>query len=182
MKVTIFQDSDSESPRNWDNMGTMIAFHGRYCLGDEGHGFDHRDFNGWDELEAAIVKEHPGGVILPLYLFDHSGITMNTTGFHCTWDSGRVGFIVASAKAIREAFMVKRITKSVRERATASLVSEVKTYSQYIEGDVYGYTVEDDGDVVDSCSGFYGSDPFTNGMSESIDKEYHDALREAVDA
>ena len=35
-------------------------------------------------------------VILPLYLFDHSGITMNTTGFNCRWDSGVVGWVYAN--------------------------------------------------------------------------------------
>ena len=30
-------------------------------------------------------------LMLPLYLYDHSGITMNTTGFSCPWDSGQVG-------------------------------------------------------------------------------------------
>ena len=47
-----------------------------------------------------IVKEE--NVILPLYLYDHSGITMNTTGFSCGWDSGVVGFIYCSKKDFRE--------------------------------------------------------------------------------
>ena len=34
-------------------------------------------------------------LMLPLYLYDHSGITMNTTGFSCPWDSGQVGWIYA---------------------------------------------------------------------------------------
>lgn len=33
-------------------------------------------------------------LMLPLYLYDHSGITMNTTGFSCPWDSGQVGWIL----------------------------------------------------------------------------------------
>lgn len=179
--IRIEQDCDAESPRKWDNMGTMIAFHSRYDLGDDDHGFSSSDFNGWDELEAAIVKAHPGGIILPLYLYDHSGITMNTTGFSCPWDSGKVGFIVASAAKIRENFMVKRITAKIRERALESLVAEVETFDQYIRGDVYYYVVKDDnGNVSDSCGGFYGSDPFKNGMAENIDTSLHDKLREAA--
>ena len=35
--------------------------------------------------------------------------------------------------------------------------SEVKQYSQYLEGDVYGFAIEDpDGNDMDSCWGFYG--------------------------
>ena len=42
-------------------------------------------------------------LMLPLYLYDHSGITMNTTGFSCPWDSGQVGWIYASKEdALRE--------------------------------------------------------------------------------
>lgn len=35
-------------------------------------------------------------VILPLFLYDHSGITMSTSVFSCPWDSGQVGWIYAS--------------------------------------------------------------------------------------
>ena len=31
----------------------------------------------------SLVEQMEGMVILPLYLYDHSGITMNTTGFSC---------------------------------------------------------------------------------------------------
>ena len=96
--IVITADSDPENPRDWDNLGTMAAFHQRYRLGDTDHGIDHRDYSSWDEMEAAIIRANPGCVILPLYLYDHSGIRMNTSGFHCPWDSGQVGFIFVSAK------------------------------------------------------------------------------------
>lgn len=179
--IRIEQDEDAENPRQWDNMGTMIAFHGRYDLGDKDHGYNAKDYNGWDDFREALEKANPKGIVLPLYLFDHSGITMNTTGFHCPWDSGQVGFIVASADKIRECFVTKRITNKVRQRAHEVLIGEVETFDQYIRGDVYGFVVEDDdGNVTDSCWGFFGSDPFENGMSDHIDKSLHDKLREAA--
>lgn len=180
--IRIKQDSGAQSPRCNDNMATMIAFHGRYKLGDEGHGFRTEDYNGWDEMEDAILREHGrDAVILPLFLYDHSGITMNTTGFACRWDSGQVGFIVASKAAIRENYGIHRITAKQRERAVLHLVAEVEEYAQYLEGDVYGFVVEDDnGNVVDSCWGFYGSDPFKNGMSDHFKPEQYDALRVAA--
>ncbi len=166
-------DGNGESPREWNNMGTMVCFHQRYRLGDK-HEYDARDYNGWDDFGNTLLEtDYPGGVILPLYLYDHSGITMNTTGFSCTWDSGQVGFIIASAEKIRENFMAKRITKKVRERALALLVSEVNVYDQYIRGEVYGYTItDDDGSHIDSCGGFYGSDPKDNGMMDNAPSEY----------
>lgn len=177
--VRIKHDDGPESPREWDNMGTMICFHRRYNLGDK-HEYRADDYAGWDEMEDAILKDNPGGVILPLYLYDHSGITMNTTGFSCPWDSGQVGFIVASAAKIRECFGVKRITAKVRARALESLRGEVEVYDQYLTGEVYGFEVlDEDGEVTDSCWGFFGRDPFENGISDHIPKELHEALRNA---
>jgi hypothetical protein len=36
--LEIFPDEPYESPREWDNLGTMICFHRRYNLGDK-HNF-----------------------------------------------------------------------------------------------------------------------------------------------
>ena len=46
----------------------------------------------------SIVEALGKYVILPLYLYDHSGITMSTGPFSCPWDSGQVGWIYASKK------------------------------------------------------------------------------------
>ena len=34
-ELKIVQDTDPESPRTWDNLGTMVCFHKRYELGDK---------------------------------------------------------------------------------------------------------------------------------------------------
>jgi hypothetical protein len=39
--------------------------------------------------------------ILPVYLYDHSGLTINTTGFTCPWDSGQIGWIYASHEQVK---------------------------------------------------------------------------------
>lgn len=49
-----------------------------------------------DKLVARLLEERV--VMLPLYLYDHGGITINTTGFHCPWDSGQVGWIHTTVK------------------------------------------------------------------------------------
>ena len=50
-----------------------------------------------------LLEQSGKFVILSLYLYDHSGITMNTTGFSCPWDSGQVGWIYADADCIKKA-------------------------------------------------------------------------------
>jgi hypothetical protein len=103
---------------------------------------------------AAIDKV---AVVLPLYLYDHSGITMRTSPFSCPWDSGQVGWIYVPLTKVREEYGVKRVTKRVRDLVTKVLVQEVETYDQMLTGQVYGVIIEDeDGDQLDSLWGMYG--------------------------
>ena len=169
-----YQEDSPESPRCWDNLGTMVCFHKRYNLGDK-HDYKSGDYDGWDEMEKDIIKRENVGVILPLYLYDHSGITMNTTGFSCNWDSGRVGFIFISKKKMLEEYGGKVVTQKLKDRVEGYLKGEVETYDQYLTGDVYGYKVFkvetcDKGceheEELDSCWGIYGEE---NCMSEGVD-------------
>jgi hypothetical protein len=95
-------------------------------------------------------------VILPVYLYDHSGLAMNTTGFHCPWDSGQVGFIYVTLDDVWKEFGVMRVSKKLRARVEDMLRSEVETYDDFLGGRIYGYTVEVDGEEVDACWGFVG--------------------------
>lgn len=159
-KIRIEPDGDPQNPRGDDdgNIGKMICFHRRYDLGDK-HDYRHEDYGGWEAMEAAIREKEEVAVILPLYLYDHSGITINTTGFSCGWDSGQVGFIFVSKAKLREFYLKKRLTASFLEKVKEWLRDEVKTYDQYLTGDVYGYVIEDsDGNEMDSCWGFYGEE------------------------
>jgi hypothetical protein len=165
-RIKIIQDNDPYSPRENDNLGKMVCFHGRYNLGDK-HDYDHRDYSGWEEQREAISKNEDVCVILPLYLYDHSGITISTSPFSCPWDSGQVGWILVSKKKVREEYGVKRINQKLVEKVTGILEAEVKEYDQYLTGDVYGYEIyelktcsegHEHEEFVDSCWGFYGEE------------------------
>jgi hypothetical protein len=156
--IRIQPDDHNESPRtDFDNMGTMVCFHGRYDLGDKDHGIRHEDYNGWDAMEEALRKEHDAAIILPIYLYDHSGLTINTTGFSCRWDSGRIGLIYVSKATLRKEYSTKRVTKDVLEKAERVLLGEVETYDQFLRGDIYGYVIDSaEEEHIESCWGFYG--------------------------
>ena len=126
--VKVVQDPDPMSPLEWDNLGVIACWHRRYNLG---HVQPKESPEEW--LAANAPK---GSIVLPLYLYDHSGITISTGPFSCPWDSGQVGYIVATPAKIREAFMVKRITRKVRERAEACLKQEIATYDDFLTGNV----------------------------------------------
>lgn len=168
MNIRIELDEHPESPREWDNLGRMVCMHRRYVLGDE-HDYREEQFSGWEELREELERKEGAVVILPLFLYDHSGITMNTTGFSCPWDSGQVGFIYARKEDILKWFNRKRLSKALLERAAEILVNEVNTYDQYLTGDVWGYIIEgDDGEHIDSCWGFFGRDYCEQEAQEAV--------------
>jgi len=174
-EIRIHPDENAEDPRSFEsNLGTMACFHNRYNLGDKQ---DHKsdDFNGWAALETHLRTEHGAVIVLPLFLYDHSGLRMKVGSFngllpqgHAEFDSGQVGFIYATKDAILEIGWGKKLTAAVLKKARESLEVEVTVYDQFLSGDVYGYRVvkpdkceacgHDDDEEVDSCWGFYGMD------------------------
>lgn len=112
-------------------------------------GCDHDDLS-YSELYNRIDKR--GTIILPLYLYDHSGITISTSSFSCRWDSGQVGYIYMTKDTMEKEGWNK-------EQATKYLESEVTVYDNYLTGEVYGFRIEDaDGEEIESCWGYYGDD------------------------
>ncbi len=93
-------------------------------------------------------------VILPLYLYDHSGITMNTCGFSCPWDSGQVGWIYADKRRIEAEY--GKVTPETVEKACQVLEGEVKSYDYFLTGQCYGFQLFREDVEVDSCWGFLG--------------------------
>ena len=169
MVLEIYTDDElASNPREWDNLGHMICFHNGYDLGDK-HDLKQTDFNNWEELKKYIEKEFKPVAMLPLYLYEHSGITMNTTGFSCPWDSGQVGFIYCTEKDLE-------YMGSPRDKAEEILKAEVEIYNQYITDDVYSFCLTElktcehcdhtSKEVIDSCGGYFGSDFKENNLFE----------------
>jgi len=186
--IKVEHDDMSESPREWDNLGRMVCWHSRYNLGDD-HGFgtpsvfahmlsglyseeitEYLDDEQFEKCWDAACKDH---IIIPLYLYDHSGITMSCSPFACPWDSGQVGYIYISYEDIRKEYGWKRITKKRREQIVKYLVGEVETYDHYLTGSVYGFSIEkgEDEEHVDSCWGFLGYYTDDDGYMISVIKD-----------
>lgn len=179
--IEIYPDQSPESPREWDNLGTMICFHRRYDLGDK-HDYCSGNYDGWEEMKEEIIKQENVHTILPLYLYDHSGITMSTSPFSCRWDSGQVGWIFVSKDKVKK----EGIDESKVEEY---LKGEVKTYDQYLTGDVYGYKVYEVSECdhghehlneLDSCWGFYGDDECMNEAKSIVEYYMKEKEKEKV--
>jgi len=175
MKIRYVHDEDTESPReNCDPFGTMICFHKRYRLGDKTE-LRSSQFDGWSELHAHLEKELGAVVILPLYLYDHSGIKMSvgSSQFQACdpvgWDWGQVGFIYCTREDVLKGWMKKRLSKSLLVKAEALLTAQVKEYDLWLQGDCWGYIVEDDeGNQLDSCWGYIGREWCEQAGAEAL--------------
>ncbi|RPI56479.1 MAG: hypothetical protein EHM49_00355 [Deltaproteobacteria bacterium] len=178
--VEVHYDDDAESPRMWSNLGTMVCFHRRYSLGDvekiysspeefvlhlaRNYMNQHIAESDYENLsDRAFITKYMKLldryiISLPLYLYDHSGITISTAPFNCSWDSGQVGWIFIARESVREEFKVQRIGPKLKKKTLAALRGEVEVYDQFLQGEVYGYAVKDSEDKdVDSCWGFFDS-------------------------
>ena len=170
--IEVHTEADPLNPRaEYDNVGHMVCWHPDYLLGDEQVSRTEHE----EAQERVKEIEKSGGIVLPLFLYDHSGITMNTTGFSCPWDSGQVGVILCTKEQIDDEW------SGDAEAARLYLIGEVEVYDHYLTGNVYGYVITDpqnEEDHIDSCWGYYG-DPeeyMIPQCKESIDHE----LRERV--
>jgi hypothetical protein len=137
------EDSPMNPRTDWSNGTTMACQHGKYSLGDENHDVDLDGCNSWADVKQAIIDQKSPIVILPLYLYDHSGITMNTTGFSCGFDSGQVGFIfVDEAKATEIGWTkeyAKTLAKGDDENYKGKTREEILT--DFMIGDVESHTL-----------------------------------------
>jgi len=176
-RINISIDDNPVNPRQWDNLGIMTCFHRSYGLGDEHDysdpeqllvsllencGYDYEKLEGYDmvDLLREVEKDY---IILPLFLYDHSGLTMNTAGFACPWDSRQVGFIYVPLTTVREEYGVKRVSKKLREKVKKVLRGEVAIFDDFLRGNVYGYDIEPTArnrgiSCNGGCWGYYGED------------------------
>lgn len=117
-----------------------------------------------------LLEKHANIIALPLFLYEHSGITMSTISFNDRWDSGQVGWIYTDKETVlsqRDKFqnskgnLIKITKHNWKEAAYQFLKGEVKEYDMYLQGDVYGIVIEEydsdleEFDEIDSCWGFY---------------------------
>jgi len=131
LKIT--QDPNPPNPRYWNPIGTIIYNHPKYILGD--YQIDKENYSSWqDVLEKEIldVSENPASIIyLPIYLLDHSSISISTSDFNNPWDSGQVGYIYMERTPLHQDksdIQLKQILKS-----------EISDFNKYLQGDCYGF-------------------------------------------
>ena len=151
--IRLEHDTDCESPLGCDP-GVIITYRkgARYILGNTPEAPDEHAGTGRRIDSGELIG-------LPVYAYIHSGTALNTTGFDCPWDSGRSGWIYVTRKTALDWQGGKILTAKRRAAVLSSLRSVLETYSQWCNGECYGYIIETlEGEALGSCWGFIGYD------------------------
>lgn len=162
-ELSFYNDNDSEDPRQWDPLATMLCWHRAYKLGDrnnygdihdvlydlcEQHNLDtsicdyKADENTPKQRDRRIMEDLKEHVCIKfVYLYDHSGITISLDDFRDPWDSGIVGIIYMDKETTLENFP-NADEDTWYVIAEEHLRDEIREYDQWLTGDVYGYILE----------------------------------------
>ena len=166
-EIAIKYEDSPENPREWDNLCEFHHWHRNYDLGD----VYHTDTESVEEMLAEAKRQ--GDIVMPLYCYEHSGITISLNSFygklpqgHYEFDSGQVGFVIIRRKKMLEEFGKKTFTAKLKKRAREIAEAEVEVFNNYLQGNVYGYIVDYDGE---SCWGFYSIDEAIEEAKSTID-------------
>lgn len=154
--VEIVHDEMAENPvLEYEDTVKVVMWHQRYAFGNCNDFQDPEDF----ELHCKAVKVHR----LPLYLYDHSGLTVSTSPFSCNWDSGQVGWVFVTDEDAKENFYPD--DKNADEYTYNNVLKNVvEQLDDYLQGNVWGYRIRKpcrccgstEHSEVDSCWGFIG--------------------------
>ena len=153
-KMEIYREQHPIDPRTHGALATMVCSHRKYNLGDEEPSGNHRS---WSQVESELRENNDVLAVKPIYLYDHSGITISTTPFNSSWDSSQVGLIYITQEDIEKRGIKEE--HRTQENYKKWLKQEVETYDQYLRGDVWRYNLKtnDEGEeLLESCGGFYG--------------------------
>lgn len=169
-ELKIYYDRDSESPREWCNIGQFLVKPNSYINNELQLSSEYEcvlKYGTRTEIEKLL--DALGYIYQPVTIYSHSGVRIYLGEPCCRWDSAIVGYYVIHKDELKTQFNSKRISKKQIKRAFEIMDSEVETFSNWVEGNVYQFQLYKNGEFVDSCSGF---------IAESED----DAVKQMVDS
>lgn len=170
--INIMPDDTPDNPRDWDNIGTLVGAHRRMNIFDTE--LDARTGNLWldflyhiweeveqrdgylDDLTEKQLERFSNSVKRRYVSFPYSAYTKGgcrlTRGVSSGWDSGLVGISYVSRERMREQGL------RTYKQAEAAMEAELKTFSQYCNGEVYRFEVLKNDELVNACGGYFGEE------------------------
>ena len=175
-RLSIYHDDCPESPREWSNLGYFITKDSNYLSPDKHEqleeivistGDDAKDAEDhMDRIKEEVLEIMDEKVlaIYPVVKYEHSGVCYSL-GIKHGFDYSNNGFYIVTDESIKECGTEIQDLERV-------ISQEIKTYNSYANGEVYGFTLYDkDGEVEDSCSGFYSLEDVRDALPKEWKNE-----------
>lgn len=176
MIINVNYSEYSDSPREWDNLWNIYTWQGRYysidrndfsdgkefiasILGDELEEKIHEKYNNSEDYLNDVIKrlDKKGIIALPVSCYEHSCVKYYAE-FSSGWDCGTVGIAWIKKENLLNEYGGKIVTKKIKEKALSILKGELEEYTQYANGEVYEYSVENlNGEFLDSLCSIYSN-------------------------
>jgi len=148
--------------------------------------YDHRSFyvkvEGFDPAEIfESTKErqklfYNGHFVFPVFAYIHSGVSLSLSDNFpdSRWDVSMKGFVLIE----------KTKGQYFRKKALKIAEAVIEEWNDYLSGNVYSFCVTSPfGDVIDSCSGWYGDYEKSGMLKEakaSINQEIHSKVKRHI--
>jgi hypothetical protein len=128
IRSTLYADEDIDTEELPPDVHVCQWHRRGFIVGEQA---TNSSYEGLTELQ--LLQQHAGVealkelIYLPVYLYEHSGQTINTTGFSCNWDSGQVGYIYIYKHTVRDMYKVQRVSTKLRETVEKHLSTQWST-------------------------------------------------------
>ena len=186
-KAELVYDTDATNPREWANLGTILIapskshwIASRDDVVDTSIPFGNSPYEHWNNIrrEQLNLKKSDIAIAYPITKYEHGEISLQL-GYKSGWERGVVGFVYVTKEQVRKCYGVKRITKSIIERAKNCLQSELDMLTHWLNSDCYGwqikeYALTDDGldweevDTLDNCWGYFDKEQALDDMQDML--------------
>lgn len=154
IKVNVKLDYSPLNPREeYENLGTIYANSHR-------HNWDKHMITELIDEDGHINAD--GMVYAKVFCYEHGLVALSvaeSNPYSCPFDSALFGIIACTEEEAKKWLMAESIGENEHTRILNNFKAEMEDLEHYINGEVYGYEIEDkDGKVIDSCYGFYSVD------------------------
>jgi len=163
--LTLEYDEICECPSEWSEWD-VFSFNKRHCNFKDPREFFSGVTSSYDPIPKTLGlrRKLEVGTAFTLSCYDHSLITWGLRGevFQCRWDTAQLaGLLLWKSKP-------SLMPKGYKERAQMARDFLVD-YNSWCNGECYSFILEDDqGNMIDSCGGFLGSDYFAEEIESLI--------------
>lgn len=158
-KIKLLYSPDVESPCENDGW-KVYSFSTRHKNYADPEHF--RDANGKTTL--GIRNKLRAGTAFFLSYYEHGNCqwSLNGEGPYCPWDSRNMAGIIVWEQDI------DNLGPKTYEERESDARAFLKVYTDWVNGDIYFFSIEQDGHPIDSCRGLIGDESLADAVRELL--------------